>query len=218
MLRYKEVNRAPVASLGTSLGGHRVQIGGECAWWRIWAWQGRRAPPLGINYLSCVRSPLERAHPGYYCLIDGQTNGSRPPSNNVVIKLSAGADRSVTAADDPATLLFRGSHRLRTSARTLSHVLPPPFVLYSLLSSFLSSSALLSLSLSLSGLHVTDIKAMSRLHARPAILYALMSAHVVAARCPNRRPRLQHADIIRYACGQSKRPAVTPRATRANRL
>lgn len=69
--------------------------------WRIWAWQGRRAPPLGINYL--VGSPLERAHPGYYCLIDGQTNGSRPPSNNVVIKLSAGADKSVTDAD-PATL------------------------------------------------------------------------------------------------------------------
>lgn len=74
-------------------------------WWRIWALQGRRAPPLGINYL--VDSPRERerdrgrelAHPGYYCLIDGQTNGSRPPSNNVVIKLSAGADKSTT---DPA--------------------------------------------------------------------------------------------------------------------
>lgn len=66
----------------------------------------------------------ERAHPGYYCLIDGQTNGSRPPSNNVVIKLSAGADKSVT---DP-TSARGGSHQLRTAARRLSYVLPPPFI------------------------------------------------------------------------------------------
>jgi len=67
---------------------------------------------------------FERAHPGYYCLIDSQTNGSRPPSNNVVIKLSAGTDKSVT---DP-TSAHGSSHRLRISAHRLSHVLPPPFV------------------------------------------------------------------------------------------
>lgn len=114
--------------------------------------------------LSC-----ERAHPGYYCLIDGQTNGSRPPSNNVVIKLSAGADKSVT---DP-TSADGGSHRLRTAAHRLSYVLPPPFTSVHL---SLSRSPSPSLPTSL----VTGIKAMSRLHGRPAILYALMSAHVVA--------------------------------------
>lgn len=68
----------------------------------------------------------ERAHPGYYCLIDGQTNGSRPPSNNVVIKLSAGADKSVT--DATSAHGRGGSHRLRTTAHRLSYVLPPPFI------------------------------------------------------------------------------------------
>lgn len=126
----------------------------------------------------------ERAHPGYYCLIDGQTNGSRPPSNNVVIKLSAGADKSVT---DPTSAHGRGgSHRLRTAAHRLSYVLPPPFI-HPCLALSRVSFLYPSVSLCPPPLSpfpplpvVTGIKAMSRLHGRPAILYALMSAHVVA--------------------------------------
>jgi len=144
----------------------------RCVRWCIWAWQGRRAPPLGINYL--VGTPRAQAHPGYYCLIDGQTNGSRPPSNNVVIKLSA--DKS--ARDRSCGPVATGWGPLLVGCRTSFSLRPPTSLSLSLFPSLL----------------VTGIKAMSRLHGRPAILYALTSAHVVVS---GRALGLDHADVTR---------------------
>lgn len=137
------------------------------------------------NKLSRGHS-TKQAHPGYYCLIDGQTNGSRPPYNNAVIKLSA--DKS---ARDRSPRARPGSHRLRIAARRLSYIRT-----FSLRR---PSSFSLSLSISVSPL-ITGIKAMSRLHGRPAILYALMSAHVVVsgrALGPRWTTRMSHSVCLR---------------------
>lgn len=148
----------------------------------------------------------ERAHPGYYCLIDGQTNGSRPPSNNVVIKLSAGADKSVT---DPTSAHGRGgSHRLRTAAHRLSYVLPPPFI--TSVSRSLARLLSLSLRLSLSSTPLPLPTSPCRHGHQSDVSFTRPSRDTlcfnVRTRCRLRvrtSPRLEHADIIRYASGQS---------------